>query len=231
MIKEFDRSSETLKLVKSLWKQYKQGFYNKFKKGDVPSKSHHLIRYLSKYLFRPQISVKRIKEYNVQHQYVVYEYADHKSGKREIEKVSVNTFIGRMMQQILPKGFHRSRYYGLHHGKNYEKSKLLVLDGLKHFDNREFQRETSLFKVAENSYQSRMKLWTGQDPLKCPVCGHQMEVIKIWTKERGVVFDLLELYKKKGQAPPVSFDGLGDDQVSEPINVIENFFNQLELAI
>jgi hypothetical protein len=45
---------------------------------------------------------------------VTYWYRDHqRGGRRTEETVSRETFIGRMVQHILPKGFQRIRYYGL----------------------------------------------------------------------------------------------------------------------
>ena len=43
-----------------------------------------------------------------------YWYKDHATGRRQEEEVDALTFIGRMVQHILPKGFQRIRYYGLH---------------------------------------------------------------------------------------------------------------------
>jgi hypothetical protein len=45
---------------------------------------------------------------------VRYWYNDHKTKQRQEDEVSALTCIGRMVQHILPKGFHRIRYYGLH---------------------------------------------------------------------------------------------------------------------
>jgi hypothetical protein len=53
MIKAFDSSKKTQDLVSFLWSKCPNGFYNNFKKGDVPQHSQHLVRYLAKYLFRP----------------------------------------------------------------------------------------------------------------------------------------------------------------------------------
>jgi len=64
-------------------------------------------KYLSKYFFRPQISLKRIHKYDKKKKEIVYEYADHKTGKKKVQTVSALVFIERMVQQILPKGFHK----------------------------------------------------------------------------------------------------------------------------
>lgn len=230
MVKEVDRSPETKRLVGQLWDKYPNGFYNSFKKGDVPSGSQHLVRYLSKYLFRPQISVKRIKKYDRTKGTITYEYADHRSGKMEVETIPVITFIGRMAQQILPKWFQKVKYYGLHQGKCYEKSKKLVMAGMKLVDAKTLKSDSAVFRVASNSYQERMKLWTGRDPLKCPGCGHQMELIKIWTKEKGVVYDLLEIYKRT-RPPPDELVSLTKVRPTEPLDLVNDFYEQLDMAI
>ena len=230
MIKDFDGSFETKKLVDSLWKTYKKGFYNHFQKGDVPNRSQHLVKYLSKYLFRPQISVKRIKKYDRKKQVVIYEYADHRTGKVEIESSSVMEFMGRMTQQILPKGFQKVKYYGLHHSKTYSKNKEIVIAGMSKINVIIFPNDQAVFRIASDSYQSRMKLWTGKDPLECPGCGHQMEVIKTWSKERGVMFDLFEILKRS-QSPPIELECLQSAPVSDPMNIIECFYGQLDCKL
>jgi len=231
MVKGFDHSPPTRQIVDNLWKKYKNGFYNCFKKGDVPGRSQHLVKYLSKYLFRPQISLKRIKKYNRKRKIVIYEYADHKSHQAETVEVDVLEFIGRMVQQIPPKGFHRVKYYGLHHSKTYNKSKNLIIEGMKKINISVIDSAQSVFKVAGDSYQERMKLWTGRDPLRCPHCDHQMEVIKVWSKEKGVIFDLLEIYSKQSQAPPIELEMLQKMRATEPKDIVDDFYEQLDLAI
>ena len=62
----------------------------------------------------PPISLSRIINYDAERGLVTYWYRSHHTkGKREKVTVTVETFIGRMVQHILPKGFHRIRYYGL----------------------------------------------------------------------------------------------------------------------
>ena len=65
----------------------------------MPSKSQKLVAYLSKYLFRPTISLRRILKYDLQKGVVKYEYEDHRTKKKEVEEVAIMTFIGRMVQQ------------------------------------------------------------------------------------------------------------------------------------
>ena len=60
----------------------------------------------------PPISLRRILSYDGQQ--VRYWYNDHKTQQRQEEEDSALTFIGRMVQLMLPKGLHRMRYDGLH---------------------------------------------------------------------------------------------------------------------
>jgi len=67
-----------------------------------------LAKYLAEYVASPPISNKRISQYDGDN--VTYHYKDHKSKQRKTETVSAETFIGRMIQHLLPKGFQRIRY-------------------------------------------------------------------------------------------------------------------------
>jgi hypothetical protein len=74
----------------------------------------HLARYLAKYVVSPPMALSRIVAYDRECSSVTYWYRDHqRGGQRTQETVSRETFIGRMVQHILPKGFQRIRYYGL----------------------------------------------------------------------------------------------------------------------
>lgn len=119
MVKGFDPSPEMLALVKKLWKKYRKGFVNNFKRGNVPKKMNHLIKYLAKYISKPSISITSILKCDFDKEEVIYKYKDHKSNKNVVTKCDFITFIGRLAQQILPKSFHRIRYYGLQHPSCY----------------------------------------------------------------------------------------------------------------
>ena len=128
--------------------------------------------------------------------------------------------------------FHRVKYYGLHHQKSYSKWEEVVQGGMDNLvDSDLLYKDKSVFKVAGDSYQSRMKLWTGKDPLACPHCGHQMEVIKVWSKDKGIIFDLLEEYKERGQAPPYELIALKNAVTTQPIDIVEESYAQMELPL
>lgn len=71
--------------------------------GNVPEGGAGLARYLAKYLASPPIAVRRIIDYDGSN--VTYWYNDHKTKSQQVETVSAEVFIGRMVQHILPKGF------------------------------------------------------------------------------------------------------------------------------
>ncbi|MGV8149904.1 MAG: transposase [Alkaliphilus sp.] len=75
-------------------------------------KKEKLAHYLMKYVGSPPIALSRIIEYDGRK--VKYWYKDHRTHKKEVAEVDVLTFIGRMVQHILPNGFKTVRYYSLH---------------------------------------------------------------------------------------------------------------------
>jgi hypothetical protein len=109
-MRKWDEQGEFQVVFSEVESKYK-GFYAHIDGNPAPKKRRNLIRYLSKYLCRPQISLKRLLKYSSSSDEVVYKYNSHSSGKSEMERTSVINFIGRMVQQILPPRFKRIRYY------------------------------------------------------------------------------------------------------------------------
>jgi len=98
--------------IDALWRKSGRGLVAYLEEGKVPAGGEGLAYSLAQYVVSPPISLRRILSYDGQR--VRYWYNDHKTKQRQEEEVSALTFIGRMVQHILPKGFHRMRYYGLH---------------------------------------------------------------------------------------------------------------------
>jgi hypothetical protein len=100
-------------LVTELRQRYPKGFVAHLQ-GNVLPRMRQLTRSLVKYVVSPPMALSRIIAYDRERGSVTYWYRDHlKQGKKTTETVSRETFIGRMVQHILPKGFQRIRYYGL----------------------------------------------------------------------------------------------------------------------
>jgi hypothetical protein len=152
------------------WNEYPKGFVANIQKGAVPPGGEGLAKYLAKYLVSPPISVRRIVSYDGNS--VRYWYRDHRTRAIEHLNLPVLQFIGRMVQHILPKGFQRIRYYGLHSHTRYRKMRRKLAMLVPHL------------RAADGEYRIRPRLsfvqlfllTFGKDPLLCPKCGERMEL-------------------------------------------------------
>ena len=72
-----------------------------------------VLQYLSRYVFRIAITNRRILAMDDTH--VTFNYKDRKADKWRTSKLTGEEFIRRFLQHVLPKGFHKVRYYGLWH--------------------------------------------------------------------------------------------------------------------
>lgn len=185
MIKEqFGESVK--KQVDWLWKNYPKGFVGHVSKGKAPEYSKGLAKYLAKYVASPPISNKRIIEYDGVN--VTYYYKAHKTKQRKIETVSAETFIGRMVQHILPKGFQRIRYYGLQATKTFKQWCGTIKEGLR-----------KIGKLVKDAYQIitlpnyrvRHTDAFNKDPFVCSHCGNAMELWHMWHPRYGLLYDLI----------------------------------------
>lgn len=198
MIESFDNSDKTIALIRKLWKLYPKGFVNNFKRGDVPKKIKHLINYLAKYISKPSISIASITDCDYENEMVTYKYKDHRTNKLVSTKCSFIDFIGRMAQQILPKGFHRIKYFGLQHPSSYKCRVKEINEGLKLAGKKNYSDDTFVASYAVGNWK-----WA-RDPRKCSYCGEQLELSKIWSKKYGTIFDIF--ISLKDSIPPPEQD-------------------------
>jgi hypothetical protein len=72
-----------------------------------------VLTYLSRYTHRVAISNRRLLRFR--NHRVRFRYKDYRNGKTTWKSMSLNAdeFIRRLLQHVLPKGFHRIRHYGL----------------------------------------------------------------------------------------------------------------------
>lgn len=201
MLEAFDDSPDMKNLVTKLFKKYKKGFVANLDPRTLPKGGGKLAKYLAKYLFSPSISVRRILKFDEKKKLVKYEYNDHETHKKEIEEIGVLHFVGRMAQQIMPEYFQRVRYFGLHSTRNGLKNKIKVVHGLQRAKKMEPDPDEiiALKKAEALSFRERIIYWKKKDPLKCKKCGRQMELVQVWIKGRGFVFDLFD---KMATGPP-----------------------------
>ena len=79
-----------------------------------------VLTYLSRYVFRTAISNARILGMDQTH--VTFRWKDRGADAWRIERLPGVEFLRRFLQHVLPRGFHRVRYYGLWHPSKRDQS-------------------------------------------------------------------------------------------------------------
>ena len=178
-------------LVDPCFRKYPNGLVTNVQKGQVPSQYQSLARYVAKYVVSPPISVRRIDRYDGDR--VTYHYRSHRTERVEHETVDVETFIGRMVQHTMPKGFKRIRYYGVQATKTFAKVKVVIQAALAKVEG---VVKGAVKIIARLTYRQRYEQSTGRDPLICPHCRSEMGVWRIWHPTYGVIYDEGEVIKR-----------------------------------
>ena len=179
------------RLVDACFTKYPNGLVANVQKGQVPSQAQSVARYGAKYVVSPPIAVRRIDHYDGQR--VTYHYRSHRTERVEHETVAVATFIGRMVQHTMPKGFKRIRYYGVQAPKTFAKVKGVIRAALAKVEG---VVKGAVKIIARLTYRQRYEQSTGRDPFICPHCGHEMGVWRIWHPTYGVIHDEGEVIKR-----------------------------------
>jgi hypothetical protein len=73
----------------------------------------HALNYLTRYIYRVALTDSAILRHD--HDSVTFRYRDSDSGRSRKMTLPVFEFLHRFLQHVLPKGFVKVRYYGLHH--------------------------------------------------------------------------------------------------------------------
>jgi len=167
-------------------------------KGDIVPRVSELARYIVKYVVSPPMGLSRIIKYDRVRGEVTYWYKDHLShGKKTTVTVDRETFIGRMVQHILPKGFQRIRYYGLQATcklKKVREQLKVALQGAA-----QLVMEAVVKPVKRLTYRERMKQTLGRDPQKCPQCGAEMWLWKVWHPKYKVIYNTGERLRREAE--------------------------------
>jgi len=189
MLRENVSDPAVKKDIDRAWRSYPKGLVAFLQPGDVPPGAKGLAGYLAKYVVSPPISVRRIESYDGQT--VRYWYQDHKTEAVQHERLGVLRFIGRMVQHILPKGFQRIRYYGLHGNVRYEKMRQHIAEVVPS----DMPDDPRGYRVLPRRPFAELFLKSfGQDPLLCPRCGERMELELIEHPSYGTIMEV-ELYE------------------------------------
>ena len=189
MLRENVSDPAVQKDIDRAWRDYPKGLVAFLQPGDVPPGGKGLAGYLAKYVVSPPISVRRIEAYDGRT--VRYWYQDHKTETVQHERLGVLRFIGRMVQHILPKGFQRIRYYGLHGNVRYEKMRRYIAQVLPS----NMPEDPKGYRVLPRRPFAQLFFKSfGNDPLLCPRCGERMELELVEHPAYGTIKEF-ELYQ------------------------------------
>jgi Putative transposase/Transposase zinc-binding domain len=202
MLRQTLKTDAVKRLVDTCFRKYPNGLVTNVQKGTVPSRYQSLARYVAKYVVSPPIAVRRIDRYDGER--VTYHYRSHRTDRVEHETVEVDTFIGRMVQHTMPKGFKRIRYYGVQATKTFAKVKAVIQAALAKVEG---VVRGAVKIIARLTYRQRYAQSTGRDPLICPHCRSEMEVWRIWHPTYGVIYDEGEVIKRGTYASTVQWAG------------------------
>jgi hypothetical protein len=191
MLRQTLQTKAIEQLVDACFRQYPNGLVTNVQKGHVPAQSQSVARYVAKYVVSPPIAVRRIDRYDGRR--VTYHYRSHRTDRMEHETVDVDTFIGRMVQHTMPKGFKRIRYYGVQATKTFAKVKAVIQAALAKVEG---VVRGAVKIIARLTYRQRYEQSRGRDPLICPHCRGEMEVWRIWHPTYGVIYDEGEVIKR-----------------------------------
>ena len=191
MVRQTLKTEAINQLVDACFKKYPNGLVTNVQKGAVPSQYQSVARYVAKYVVSPPIAVRRIDRYDGAR--VTYHYRSHRTERVEHETVAVETFIGRMVQHTVPKGFKRIRYYGVQATKTFAKVKAAIQAALAKVEG---VVKGAVKIIARLTYRQRYEQSTGRDPLVCPHCRGEMGLWRIWHPTYGVIYDEVEVIKR-----------------------------------
>lgn len=125
-------------------------------------------KYIGRYAKKPAIAETRITNYDGKT--VTFYYKERTNPNPVYSTLTAEQFILKLIQHIPPPQFKVIRYYGLIANATRKKYKEDLLKVLKKIE--KVKKNVSRFK-----WRIRQKLFTGIDPLICPICGKQ-KIIK-----------------------------------------------------
>jgi len=130
-----------------------------------------VLQYLARYVFRIAITNHRLISMDESH--VTIKYKDHKTDQWKTERLEGVQFLRRFLFHVLPKGFHKVRYYGLWHNcKKDRQAKARLLLELSKLSTASVQGN-KLFLVGDLAEEAleQSSLESHGHKVKCPKCG------------------------------------------------------------
>ena len=175
------RIGPSFKKVKAqIYKKDTNGFYVYAKPNLCDPDT--VVKYISRYLGRPVIALKRIDSYDGEQ--VTFHYNRHEDGVFVRTTIPVLDFMQLLIQHIPEWNFKMTRYYGIY--ARHRKSDPPLRRAIHPSKRPILQSFTR--------WRNNILLTFGYDPLNCPHCNHKMTVFGIYYDHRPV--SLKELYER-----------------------------------
>lgn len=163
-----------------IYQKDKNGFYVYAKPSLCDTDT--VIKYISRYLGRPVIALKRIDSYDGQT--VTFHYNRHEDDVYVQKSLPVLDFIQLLIQHIPEKNFKMTRYYGLYARRRKKDDSLhKAIHESKHNILRSFTK-----------WRTNILLSFGYDPLNCPDCNTEMQFVELFHNHQRI--SLEELYER-----------------------------------
>ena len=129
------------------------------------------LQYLARYVFRIAITNHRLIAMDESH--VTIKYKDHKTDQWKTERLEGVQFLRRFLCHVLPKGFHKVRYYGLWHPckKARQAQARLLLQLTKSTTASAHGNKLLLVGDLAEEALNQSSLELHKPKVKCPKCG------------------------------------------------------------
>lgn len=175
------RIGPSFKKTKALiYRKDKNGFYVYAKPNLCDTDT--VIKYISRYLGRPVIALKRIDSYDGEN--VTFHYNRHEDNAYIQQTLPALDFISLLIQHIPEKNFKMTRYYGLY-ARHREMDKKLY---------RAIPKSKHQILKSFTKWRNNILVSFGYDPLSCPKCSHEMLIAEVYYAYHRV--SLQDLYER-----------------------------------
>lgn len=141
------------------------------------------VGYILRYAKRPPLAECRLSQYGKiegkEGSWVTFTYKEREASQVKYT-IPVEKFITLLIQHILPPNFRVVRYYGLLSRRLKGRYKKII--------HRLLRKEVEREKL--KGWRERQILFTGKDPLLCPICGKEMKLVEVGffsSKEEEIV--------------------------------------------
>ena len=154
-------------ILQRAWKDHPDGFYIYAPKqrGNIKEQ----LRYIGRYMRRPAIGMNRILSYDGET--VTFGYKDKTDGQEKTETVSVEEFIGRLVQHIPEENFKLIRHYGIY----ARRIRSLCRKILCQWQERMKRWIVKMQRLKRRNWSQRQMEEGGEDPSVCKRCGNWYE--------------------------------------------------------